>query len=203
MFLLQELLQWLYSSSLFSVDYQCHPLLVYVCEMSGPPGRPIGRAIWQQEEGPFWAPVERNTVKQSISPRTASRSPALWQPSALILTSRKHFAYSECIFTTEGVGARGSFWQLVGKGGSVKWLPWRIRCLLCRTLFWHSLVRHIQTQITHLDRNGNSLFVQNEFCVGFTKSGFLETTLRTFQNILEICVLLFQPADIGPETTVC
>lgn len=120
-------------------------------------------AEWQQEEEPFWAPVESNTVQQSISPRTPSRSPALWQPSALILTSCKQSAYSECIFTTEGVGARGFFWQLVGKGGSVKWLPRWIRCLLCRTIFWHLLVRHIQTQITHLDRNGNGLFVQNEF----------------------------------------
>lgn len=121
---------------------------------------------WQQEEEPFWAPVESNTIQQSISPRTPSRSPALWQPSALILTSHKHSAYSECIFTTEGVGARGFFWQLVGKGGSVKWLPRRIRCLLCRTIFWHLLVRHIQTQITHLDRNGNGLVVQNEFLRG-------------------------------------
>lgn len=165
LFPLWELLQWLDSSSLLSVDYQCHPLLVCVWEMSVPPDRPIGHRMTAGGRavlGPWWRAIQYSKAFHPELPHGALHSDS----RALILTSHKHSAYSECIFTTEGVGARGFFWQLVGKGGSVKWLPRRIRCLLCRTIFWHLLVRHIQTQITHLDRNGNRLVVQNEFLRG-------------------------------------
>lgn len=125
---------------------------LFVCKVSVPAADGMD-VEWQQEEGPFQRPAS-NTVKWSslTEPCTLTAERACLNPS---ITLR---LFSMCLHDWRNLGSVALSDSLnEGEGASVKWLPRRTRCLLCRTVFWHLLVRHIQTQITHLD-NGLQWF---------------------------------------------